>query len=142
MKFLLLLLFISITGKAFGQDPSGDTAKKYHNAHAPQIAAKDAYKYIGKMVVVVDSLYNGKIASDSTLVCQMGEETNTPRLTMIYVFPVQFRPVDLKFFNTFRRFRIVIYGIITGSKDAPVLILHGSNNMTIETKRYRYGERK
>jgi hypothetical protein len=107
-KMKNLLLCILATGKAFSQvDSRNDTLKKYREAHAPVIAAKDAYKYIGKMVVLKDSLYSGKVINDST-VCEMGEKANTPRLKLIYIREVRFRSDENRFFPTFQRYRLTI----------------------------------
>jgi hypothetical protein len=132
MKHLLFIILILTTGKAFSQAPPLiDTIKKYQDAHAPVIAAKDAYKYVGKMVIVKDSLYSSTIINDTTTACQMGEKTNTPRLTLLYTGTIN-KHANGGFFNNYKRYRLWIYGTITGTRDAPVLILRGGNNLTFD----------
>ena len=148
MKHLLFIIFILIAGKASSQvsperraliraqlQARHDTIKKYQDAQAPLIAAKDAYKYVGRMVIVKDSLYSTTIVNDTTVACQMGKKTNTPRLTLLYIMKKD-KQGDGRFFNTFRRYHsVTIWGTISGTKDAPVLILHGlDTNFTFEPK--------
>jgi len=124
MKHLLCVILILTAGKASSQVQSwvqsqNDTLKKYRDAHAPVIAAKDAYNYIGRMVILHDSLYTCTIINDTTVACQMGEKANTPRLTLLVIN----KQADISFFNNFKRYRIWIWGTISGTKDAPILIL-------------------
>jgi hypothetical protein len=47
-----------------------------NDPNALKIDVKDAYKHIGKVIIVHDSIYSAKIYQDSIAVCQVGKKTN------------------------------------------------------------------
>jgi hypothetical protein len=114
VKHLLLSVFIVIAGKSFGQ------AKP--NKPVPIITAKEAYQHVGQLVVVRDSIYSGKIINDT--------KTNTPRLTMFFIIKLipRFGPLDQRFLKTYQRSKISLYSTITGTKEAPVIIVHNGTD--------------
>jgi hypothetical protein len=60
----------------------------------------------------------------------MGEKTNTPRLTMIFIIKSdpRFGPIDQRFVSTFQHYQLWLYAVITGSKEAPVIVIHHGTN--------------
>jgi hypothetical protein len=124
MKYLLLSIFFILAIKSFGQLSPRKAA--------PIINAKDAYNHIGQLVIVQDSIYSGTIVNDSTAVCQIGVKTNIPRLTMVFIGKAQIAPLDQRFVHTFQKYKVEIYGIITGTAQAPRMVIHsGTNGLSI-----------
>ena len=121
VRYLLFTFVMITTLPSFAQIQSFKTA-------VPVIAAKDAYLHVGQLVVVKDSLYSGTSANDSTLVCQIGVVTSTPRLSMIFIArPYKGVPLNQqKFIRTFQHTKIEIYGTITGSTQAPQIIVYSN----------------
>jgi hypothetical protein len=133
MKHILLiaacLLFL---GQIAGAQTKTKMPTLYENdPNALKIDAKDAYKYIGRVVIVHDSIYSGKIYQDSLAVCQIGKKTNTPRLNFIYINTLNV-PLDQRFIHTPMSRKIWIKGIVLGTEGAPVIILRGPANLGID----------
>jgi hypothetical protein len=121
MKYLLMFVLIIATGKSFSQIHSQKSILI--------ITAKEAYQHVGEKVDVRDSLYSGKIINDYTIVFLVGEKTNTPRLTMIYILRNSrgiTSALDPEVIKKLQRTKIYIYGIITGTTQAPQIIVDGS----------------
>jgi hypothetical protein len=129
MKQILLVAVILLF---LGQMVSAQTNKKmptlYENdPSALKIDAKDAYKYIGRVVIVHDSVYSGNIYQDSLAVCQIGKKTSTPRLNFIYINTLKV-PLDQRFIHTPMSKKVWIKGVVLGTEEAPVIIIRGSGN--------------
>ncbi|SEM81344.1 hypothetical protein SAMN05192574_101890 [Mucilaginibacter gossypiicola] len=123
MKRTLLVAFILLIGQiAFVQKK---IPTLYENdPNALNIDVKDAYKYIGKVVIVHDSIYSAKIYQDSIAVCQVGKKTNTPRLMFIYLNKSQ-APLEQKYVHAFQANKVWIKGIVLGTEESPLIISYG-----------------
>ncbi len=116
MKKFISFSLILIASKSFSQTQP--------HKPVPIITAKEAYKHVGELVVVRDSIYNGKIMNDSTAAFQVGKETTTPILTITFILSARFRPIDKKTIIALQRNKVELYSIIKGSKKAPEIIIH------------------
>jgi hypothetical protein len=95
-----------------------------------KIDAKDAYKYIGRVVIVHDRIYSAKIYQDSVAVCQVGKKINTPRLTFIYINASKV-PLGQKYIHTFQLNKVWIKGLVLGTEEAPLIISYGLDNFSL-----------
>ena len=132
MKHILLiaacLLFL---GQIAGAQTKTKMPTLYENdPNALKIDAKDAYKYIGRVIIVHDSIYSAKIYQDSVAVCQIGKKTTSPRLTFIYVNTSK-APLEQKYIHTFQLNKVWIRGIVLGTEEAPLIISYGLDNFSL-----------
>jgi hypothetical protein len=67
--FLLVAVILLFVGKVAGAQTKSKMPTLYKNdPNAWKIDVKDAYKYIGRVVIVHDSIYSAKIYQDSVAV--------------------------------------------------------------------------
>ena len=128
---LIAVILFFIGQIAFAQTKSQMPALYENDPNALKIDAKDAFRYIGRVVIVHDSIYSGNIYQDSIAVCQIGKKTNTPRLNFIYINTLKV-PLDQRFIHTPMSRKVWIKGIVLGTEEAPVIIVRGSANFGID----------
>jgi hypothetical protein len=106
--FLILLFSVLVKNKTFGQQV---------------IMAREAYKHVGQMTTVRDSVYFGKVYNDSTAVVELGNRRYIAPLTV--VFSAGKNPIlsDPRFIGDIQRSRIPVTGLIMLIKGHPTLIV-------------------
>jgi len=132
MKHILLIaVVLFFVGKVAGAQTKTKMQTLYENdPNALKIDVKDAYKYIGRVVIVHDSIYSAKIYQDSVAVCQIGKKTNTPRLTFVYVNTSK-APLEQKYIHTFQLNKVWIKGLVLGTEESPLIISYGLDNFSL-----------
>ena len=93
------------------------------NTFAQQvIKASAAIKYVGREVVVADSVYNIKAYSDSTAVIDLGGKNLKAPLNIVLDFNSKLG-FDAKFIKNFKEARIAVTGFVILVDDQPAIVV-------------------
>ena len=106
--FLILPFFILVKSKTFGQQV---------------IMARDAYKHVGEMMTVRDSIYFGKVYNDSTATVELGNRRLIAPLTVVFSAGKNPKLSDPNYISDLQRSRITVSGLIMLIKGHPTLIV-------------------
>ena len=107
-QLLILLFFLIIKNQAFAQ----------------VIRAKEAYRHVGEMITVKDSVYFGKVYNDSTAVVELGNRRLISPLTVIFSAGKDPRLSDPNFISVYlQSSRISVSGLIMLIKGHPTIIV-------------------
>gem|GEM_PF-4575055 len=106
--FFILLFFVAFKSKSFGQEV---------------IMAREAYKHVGQMITVKDSVYFGQVYNDSTAVVELGNRRLIAPLTVVFSAGKNPKLADPNFIFDLQRARISVSGLIMLIKGHPTLIV-------------------
>jgi hypothetical protein len=115
MRPILLLITILFSTAVFSQ------------SKLPEIKANEAYKHIGELVIVHDSLYSASFFKDSIAVAQIGNPVDKHSLTAIFISNVK-NIEPKKFLTMFQLSKISLKGIIILSNNKPLMMFYGTKN--------------
>jgi len=117
-KLLLILPFlILLKNKTFGQEV---------------IMAKEAYKHVGQMTTVRDSVYFGQVYNDSTAVVELGNRRLIAPLTVVFSAGKNPKLSDPHFIGDLQRSRISVSGLIMLIKGHPTLIVLSWRDLKVD----------
>jgi hypothetical protein len=115
----ILLFFIAFAAKSFGQEV---------------IMAKEAYKHVGQMITVKDSVYFGQVYNDSTATVELGNRRLISPLTVVFSAGKNPKLADPNFIADIQRTRISVSGLIMLIKGHPTLIVLKWNDFKMDPK--------
>jgi hypothetical protein len=115
--FLILPFFLVIKSKTFAQQV---------------IMAKEAYKHVGQMTTVRDSVYFGQVYNDSTAVVELGNRRLIAPLTVVFSAGRNPRLADPRFIRDLQRSRITVSGLIMLIKGHPTIIVVNWHDLKVD----------
>ena len=96
--------------------------------------AKDAYKHVGQMTTVKDSVYFGQVYNDSTATVELGNRRLISPLTVVFSAGKNPKLADPNFIADIQRARISVSGLIMLIKGHPTLIVLKWNDFKVDNK--------
>jgi hypothetical protein len=103
----------------------------FSQSKLPEIKADEAYKHIGELVIVHDSLYSAKFFKDSIAVAQIGNPRDKHSLTAIFIFNVN-NIEPKKFLTMFQLSKVSLKGLIVLSDNKPLMMFNGTKNTWLD----------
>jgi hypothetical protein len=90
-----------------------------------RITAKEASKFEGQRVTVVDSVYKGEVINDTTAVYYLGSKTGPNSLVVIHIVrpPVVLSRQPDRYIRTLQIGRIMVEGNIISANDTMFMIV-------------------
>jgi len=116
MKYFLIVFFALYSHSVFCQSA------------IPSIKANEAYKHIGEVVVVCDSLSGYQIFKDSTTVMQFGPKGD-PHPLFVSFTTTDGRPMGLRLVNLVKNAKVRLKGLIIAVNNNPLIILTDLNEL-------------
>ncbi len=115
--FFVILFFTVVKNKSFGQ----------------AIMAKEAYKHVGELITIKDSVYFGKVYNDSTAVVELGNRRLIAPLTVIFNAGKNVKLSDPNFITGYlQRSRISVSGFVMLIKGHPTLIVTNWRDLRVD----------
>jgi hypothetical protein len=119
VKKLLLILpfFFLLKNKTFGQQV---------------IMAKEAYKHVGEMMTVRDSVYFGQVYNDSTATVELGNRRLIAPLTVVFSAGKNPKLANPHFISDLQRGRITVNGLVMLIKGHPTIIVFNWRDLKVD----------